>query len=373
MARRRRWPRGCGRWRSSTTANQGPGRDIGAYCDRGLHDGGVRPCVGGRGHVGRRRAGHPHQPRRQPRADDPRRRPQGRPGRPLFRGHRQSGAASVGAGLHEEVSVREDVVLARRHRGDHRQDLGRDAREQSCRRSGRRHRRRRARHRGETHAALLTRPWSRRCRNATGMRADTGRAPGSAISASPTTPGWCRPIRCRRATTTCSTRAGAASLPGASGPRAARRCSSPPSGWRGARRRRREYFQKLAAQKVINFGSGSARTLVDRVIAGEFPIALNIFAHHPLISRAKGAPVNSQLMDPVASTAGTMIIPRGVRNPHAALLLADFILSQEGQQILADADYFPVRSDVPPKDVLASVIPAARRRAGAVHRLGSAQ
>ena len=54
-------------------------------------------------------------------------------------------------------------------------------------------------------------------------------------------------------------------------------------------------------------------------------------------------------MDPVASTAGTMIIPRGVRNPHAALLLADFILSQEGQEILAAADYFPVRPDVPPR------------------------
>jgi iron(III) transport system substrate-binding protein len=119
-----------------------------------------------------------------------------------------------------------------------------------------------------------------------------------------------------------------------------------------------EYFQKLAAQKIINFGSGSARTLVDRVIAGEFPIALNIFAHHPLISRAKGAPVNSQLMDPVPSTAGTMMIPRGVRHPHAALLLVDFILSEEGQRILAGAEYFPVRPDVMPKDGLASVIPA---------------
>ena len=118
------------------------------------------------------------------------------------------------------------------------------------------------------------------------------------------------------------------------------------------------YFRKLATQKIINFGSGSARTLVDRVIAGEFAIALNIFAHHPLISRAKGAPVNSQLMDPVPSTAGTMMIPRGARHPHAALLLADFILSPEGQQILAGAEYFPVRPDVSPKDVLASVIPA---------------
>jgi len=119
-----------------------------------------------------------------------------------------------------------------------------------------------------------------------------------------------------------------------------------------------EYFRKLAAQKMINFGSGSARTLVNRVIAGEFPIALNIFAHHPLISRAKGAPVNSQLMDPVASTAGTVLIPRGVRHPNAALLLADFILSREGQSILAGAEYFPVHPDVPANDMLAPVIPA---------------
>lgn len=121
------------------------------------------------------------------------------------------------------------------------------------------------------------------------------------------------------------------------------------------------YFRKLAQQKMINFGSGSARTLVDRVIAGDFPIALNIFAHHPLISKAKGAPVDSQLMDPVPSTAGTMVIPKEVRHPYAAMLLADFLLSKEGQQILASADYFPVRSDVSPGAALASVIP---QRAG---------
>ena len=119
----------------------------------------------------------------------------------------------------------------------------------------------------------------------------------------------------------------------------------------------REYFEKLAQQKIINFGSGSARTLVDRVIAGEFAIALNIFAHHPLISKAKGAPVNTQLLEPTASTAGTMIVPRGVRHPYAAMLLADFILSQEGQAIFAKAEYFPVRPDVAPLETLAPVVP----------------
>jgi iron(III) transport system substrate-binding protein len=119
----------------------------------------------------------------------------------------------------------------------------------------------------------------------------------------------------------------------------------------------RAYFEKLKEQKIVNFGAGSARTLVDRVIAGEYAIVLNIFAHHPLISRAKGAPVNSKLLDPVASTAATMGVVKGAKHPHAALLLIDFILSREGQEILLGADYFPADPSVPPAPMLAPVVP----------------
>jgi iron(III) transport system substrate-binding protein len=119
----------------------------------------------------------------------------------------------------------------------------------------------------------------------------------------------------------------------------------------------RAYFEKLRDQKIVNFGAGSARTLVDRVIAGEYAIALNIFAHHPLISKAKGAPVNSKLLDPVASTAATMSIVKGLKHPHAAMLLVDFILSKEGQEILRGADYFPADPEVAPAPVSAPVVP----------------
>jgi iron(III) transport system substrate-binding protein len=119
----------------------------------------------------------------------------------------------------------------------------------------------------------------------------------------------------------------------------------------------RSYFEKLKQQQIVNFGAGSARTLVDRVIAGEYAIALNIFAHHPLISKAKGAPVNSKLLDPVASTAATMGMVKGARHPHAALLLIDYILSREGQEILLGADYFPADPSVPPAPTLAPVMP----------------
>jgi ABC-type Fe3+ transport system substrate-binding protein len=117
------------------------------------------------------------------------------------------------------------------------------------------------------------------------------------------------------------------------------------------------YFKKLKDQKIVNFGSGSARTLVDRVIAGEYPIALNIFAHHPLISKAKGAPVDSVLMDPVPVVAASMQIPKNIPHPYAAMLLVDFILSNEGQQILAKAQYFPAQPDVPSLPELAPVVP----------------
>jgi len=119
----------------------------------------------------------------------------------------------------------------------------------------------------------------------------------------------------------------------------------------------RAYFLKLREQHMVNFGSGSARTLVDRVIAGEYPIALQIFAHHPLISKAKGAPVNAQLLAPVPTTAATMVVPKGLKHPHAAMLMVDYILSEEGQKILLDAEYFPAHPGVEPAEALAAIVP----------------
>jgi iron(III) transport system substrate-binding protein len=130
------------------------------------------------------------------------------------------------------------------------------------------------------------------------------------------------------------------------------------------------YLRRLRAQNIVNFGAGNPRTLVDRVVAGEYPIALQIFAHHPLISAGKGAPVTTQLLAPVASSAGTLVIPKGSRHPHAAALLMDFLLSREGQQILAAAAYLPVRPDVEPLAQIAPIVPA---RAGVAENFISPQ
>ena len=119
------------------------------------------------------------------------------------------------------------------------------------------------------------------------------------------------------------------------------------------------YLKRFAAQNIVAF-DGSARTLVNRVMEGEYPIAVHIFAHHPLISARAGAPVTTVLMEPVASASGTLLLPKGVRHPHAAMLLIDFILSKEGQETLKRSDYFPSRADVEPDDYLKPVVPRYR-------------
>ncbi|HWG05412.1 MAG TPA: extracellular solute-binding protein [Beijerinckiaceae bacterium] len=119
-----------------------------------------------------------------------------------------------------------------------------------------------------------------------------------------------------------------------------------------------DYFKKLAQQKIVNFASGSARTLVDRVIAGDYSIAINIYAHHALISEEKGAPVKPKLLDPTPSSTGTMVIPHGVHHPYAALLFADFLLSKQGQGMMGGTEYFPVRPDVPAAQQLRAVVPS---------------
>ncbi|MEK9684585.1 MAG: extracellular solute-binding protein [Rhodospirillaceae bacterium] len=117
------------------------------------------------------------------------------------------------------------------------------------------------------------------------------------------------------------------------------------------------FFQKLSAQGLINF-RGSARTLVNRVVQGEYPLAIQIFAHHPVISAKKGAPVATQMMEPVVSVNGTIMLPKGVKNPHTALLFVDYYLSKEGQEVLKKARYFPVAAGVKPRKELAPLVPA---------------
>jgi ABC-type Fe3+ transport system substrate-binding protein len=111
----------------------------------------------------------------------------------------------------------------------------------------------------------------------------------------------------------------------------------------------RAYLAKLAKQNIAPL-QVSGRQVLDLVIAGEFPIGLQIFNNHAFISASRGAPVDWIKMQPPLVTYSVMSVPKGAPNPNAGKLLVDYIESLEGQKIFADAGELPVHPGVKPRD-----------------------
>ncbi len=94
------------------------------------------------------------------------------------------------------------------------------------------------------------------------------------------------------------------------------------------------FISRLSRGGLATFAN-SARML-DEVAAGRVPIAFNVIGSYAAARQRAGARI--QIVQPVDYTFALMrvaIIPRTARNPAAARLLLDFLLSEEGQTILA--------------------------------------
>jgi len=84
------------------------------------------------------------------------------------------------------------------------------------------------------------------------------------------------------------------------------------------------------------------------LVSGEFAVIMGI-DYIMAAEAAKGAPVSFAFTsDGVLSLPSPIAIGREARNPEAAAVFLDFILSAEGQQMLVDRFFLPVRTDVDP-------------------------
>jgi ABC-type Fe3+ transport system substrate-binding protein len=106
------------------------------------------------------------------------------------------------------------------------------------------------------------------------------------------------------------------------------------------------YLQKLKGQNIAK-STASARQILDLVIAGEYPLAVQIFNHHAYISKAAGAPVEWQPLEPVTATINTIGLAKNSPRPHAAMLFLDFLLSKKGQKIVQVSNYLPAHPEMP--------------------------
>lgn len=105
------------------------------------------------------------------------------------------------------------------------------------------------------------------------------------------------------------------------------------------------YLKALAGQKIINIPA-SQRVVLDKVIAGEFPLGLMTFNHHAAISAGQGAPVAWARVEPLVSNANMISAVKGSPHPSAAKLFLEYVLSVEGQEEVAKALYLPAHPAV---------------------------
>ena len=110
-----------------------------------------------------------------------------------------------------------------------------------------------------------------------------------------------------------------------------------------------EYLKKLARQRLITLQI-SDRAELDQVVAGEYPLALQITNHNVGISRKEGAPVAWLPFEPAMVLTEQMGLTKLSPHPNAGLLFVEFALSREGQEVFQKAGYVPSRPDVPPLD-----------------------
>jgi iron(III) transport system substrate-binding protein len=108
------------------------------------------------------------------------------------------------------------------------------------------------------------------------------------------------------------------------------------------------YLRALAKQNIVQQPIAT-RAILDRVIAGEYAMGLEMNSTHAVISAAAGAPVKFVPLDPVTETLQIAGLTRGSPHPNAGKLFLDFMISRAGQEVFRDADYIPMRPDVPAK------------------------
>lgn len=106
------------------------------------------------------------------------------------------------------------------------------------------------------------------------------------------------------------------------------------------------FMKRLAARK-LSFRHGD--TLIAQLLAaGEFSICVVCYGYRIELMKSKGAPVDWNADEPVTASGSTISLAKQAPHPNAAKLLVDFILSKEGQTILASFFTVPARGDVRP-------------------------
>ena len=99
-------------------------------------------------------------------------------------------------------------------------------------------------------------------------------------------------------------------------------------------------FRDIIAQNGLSVRRGHT-LLTNLVASGEVPLALTVYNFTAEQVKQKGAPFDWFVLSPAIARANGIALARRSPHPHAALLYYDFMIGDEGQQILFKRDFVP--------------------------------
>ncbi|HWP57928.1 MAG TPA: extracellular solute-binding protein [Candidatus Acidoferrales bacterium] len=109
----------------------------------------------------------------------------------------------------------------------------------------------------------------------------------------------------------------------------------------------RKYMRALADGKTIPIESA---TLADELLAaGEYPAFVNASPANTESEKKKGAPVDWANIDPLPAYPILVSVSANANFPNTARLMADFLISAEGQKVFADIPRIPARPGIEAK------------------------
>ncbi len=105
-----------------------------------------------------------------------------------------------------------------------------------------------------------------------------------------------------------------------------------------------QFFRDLVAKNGVSPRTGHT-LLNNMVIAGEVPLALDIYNYMPEQAKKKGAPIDWFALEPAVARSNAIGVARRAPHPNAALAFYEYMLG-EGQAVLAKMDYVPANMKV---------------------------
>jgi iron(III) transport system substrate-binding protein len=93
-------------------------------------------------------------------------------------------------------------------------------------------------------------------------------------------------------------------------------------------------MRDIVAKNGISVWKGHS-LMANQVVSGEVPVALTAYVDEIETLKKTGAPIDYAFATPTVAMPTAVGVFKRAPHPHAAVLFADFVLSEEGQKILA--------------------------------------